>query len=186
MDRVPDHVITVFDEAYDEYVEHPWKPNVLPYVLDGRNVIITRTFSKAYALAGLRVGYALAPPEIANYLNRGRSPFNVNMIAQYAAAAALSDTEHLQKTVALNSKGKRQLYAELNARRVEFIPTEANFILIDVQRDSRAVFDQLLRLGVIIRAGAGLGLPEHIRVTIGTEEQNSRFLKALDKVLSLG
>ena len=185
MSRVPAHVITVFDEAYDEFVEHPEKPNVLPYVIEGRNVIICRTFSKAYALAGLRVGYAVTRPEIADYLNRGRSPFNVNMLAQYAAAAALKDTEHLQKTVQLNSAGKRQLYAALEKRTLDYVPTEANFVLIDVSRDSRVVFDQLLQLGVIIRAGYGLGLPNHIRVSIGTQEQNERFLSALDEILKV-
>jgi histidinol-phosphate aminotransferase len=185
MDRVPEHVITVFDEAYDEFVEHPDKPDVLKYVRDGRNVIVCRTFSKAYALAGLRVGYAIARPELTDYLNRGRSPFNVNMLAQFAAAAAWADTEHLSKAVALNSAGKRQMYAELSARGLNYVPTQANFIIIDVGRDSKAVFNALLKLGVIIRAGAGLGLPNHIRVTISTAEHNERFLQALDKVLAV-
>jgi histidinol-phosphate aminotransferase len=183
LSRVPDHVITVFDEAYDEFVDHPDKPDVLPYVREGRNVIVCRTFSKAYALAGLRVGYAIARPEIADYLNRGRSPFNVNMVAQFAAAAALSDAEHLARTIELNSAGKKQMYEALTSREIEYVPTEANFILIDVRRDSRVVFDALLRLGVIVRGGAGLGLPEHIRVTIGSADQNKRFLTALDQVL---
>jgi histidinol-phosphate aminotransferase len=183
LDRVPDHVITVFDEAYDEFVESQEKPDLLPIIREGRNIIVCRTFSKAYALAGLRVGYAIARPEITDYLNRGRSPFNVNMLAQHAAAAALADTEHLKKTVALNSAGKRQLYDALDQRGLPYVPTEANFVLIDVSRDSRDVFDALLRLGVIIRAGYGLGLPYHIRVSIGTHEQNARFLSALDRVL---
>lgn len=181
--RVPNHVITIFDEAYDEYVEHPDKADLLPFVRDGRNVIILRTFSKAYALAGLRVGYGIARPEITDYLNRGRSPFNVNMLAQYAAAAALSDIEHLNKTKAINSSGKKQIYAALEARNIPYVPTEANFILIDLARDSRDVFQALLKLGVIIRAGYGLGLPHHIRVSVGTTEQNARFLSALDEVL---
>jgi histidinol-phosphate aminotransferase len=185
MARVPNHVITVFDEAYDEYVEHPQKADLLPYVRDGRNVIVCRTFSKAYALAGLRVGYAIARPELTNYLNRGRSPFNVNMVAQHAAAAAWADREHLKKTIDLNSAGKKQMAAALNERGLPFVPTQANFILIDVARDSRQVFNALLRLGVIVRAGAGLGLPNHIRVTIGTEDQNTRFLQALDNVLDI-
>ena len=184
MANVPDHVITVFDEAYDEYVEHPEKPDVMPYVRAGRNVIILHTFSKAYALAGLRVGYAIARPEITDYLNRGRSPFNVNMLAQYAAAAAYADTDHLKKAVEVNSIGKKQLYAALKNRGLSFVPSEGNFIAIDVERDSRDVFNALLRLGVIIRAGYGLGLPNHIRVTIGTSDQNTRFLAALDTVLN--
>jgi len=185
MARIPDHVITVFDEAYYDYVEHLEKPDLLPYVLAGRNVIICRTFSKAYGLAALRVGFAIARPEITDYLNRGRSPFNVNMVAQFAAAAAWADTDHLKNAVAINSAGKKQVYAALNKRGIPYVPSEANFVLIDVGRDSREVFDALLRQGVIVRAGAGLGLPQHIRVTIGKPEQNERFFSALDKVLDI-
>lgn len=177
LDRLPERVILVSDEAYDDYVESPDKPNLLPFVKEGRNIIITRTFSKVYALAGLRVGYAVAPEAMAAYMNRARSPFNVNLIAQAAALAAFEDREYLAKSVAANSAGKRQLCEALDRAGVAYVPSDANFVLIDVKRDSRDVFDALLRKGIIVRAGYGLGLPEHIRVTIGTPEQNALFLR---------
>lgn len=184
LDKLPDHVFAVFDEAYYEYVEHPERADLLPLIREGRNLMVTRTFSKAYGLAGLRVGYGIARPEIASLLNRARSPFNVNLIAQAAALAALDDTEHLAASVEANSAGKKQLYAGLARLGIPFVPTEANFILIDISpRASQDVFDALLRKGIIVRAGAGLGYPNHIRVTIGTKEQNQRFLSALEDVL---
>lgn len=183
LDRLPGQTFAVFDEAYYEYVEHPERADLLPLIREGRNVMVTRTFSKAYGLAGLRVGYGIARPEIAGLLNRARSPFNVNLIAQAAALAALEDTEHLRASVETNSAGKKQLYAGLARLGIPYVPTEANFILIDISpRGSQEVFDALLRKGVIVRAGAGLGYPNHIRVTIGTREQNDRFLSALEEV----
>ena len=183
LDRLPARVILVSDEAYDDYVESPDKPNLLPFVREGRNIIVTRTFSKVYALAGLRVGFAVAPPALAGYMNRARSPFNVNLVAQAAALAAFKDVDHVRCSVAANSAGKRQIYAALESARIGYVPSEANFVLIDVERDSREVFDALMRRGVIVRAGHGLGLPRHIRVTIGTAEQNTRFLSDLLAVM---
>ena len=179
MDRVPQDVLVVFDEAYDEYVRHPDKPDTRLWVREGRNVAILHTFSKAYGLAGLRVGYGIMRPALAEILNRVRSPFNVNMAAQAAAVAALEDQAHVRESVTVNAEGKRYLYAAFQQMRLEFVPSQANFVLVDVQRDSRAVFEALQRRGVIVRAGAGLGLPQHIRVTVGTMPQNQRFVEAL-------
>lgn len=181
--RVPEHVIVVFDEAYHEFSQHPDTPDVRPLILAGRNVVLLRTFSKAYGLAGLRVGYGIARPEIAEVLNRVRSPFNVNLIAQAAATAALGDHAHLQRTITLNSEGRAYFYAAFQHLNLDFIPSQANFVMVDTGRDSRAVFDALQRQGVIIRPGAGLGLPTHIRVSVGTMPQNQRFAAAFADVL---
>jgi histidinol-phosphate aminotransferase len=185
LDRLPGNVFVLFDEAYFEYVEKPEQSDLIPFIREGRNLVVTRTFSKAYGLAGLRVGYGIARPEIAGLMNRARSPFNVNTIAQAAALAAWNDTEHVQASVAVNESGKKQLYAGLEQLRIPYIPTQANFILIDISpKTSLDIFDSLLRKGVIVRAGAGLGYPNHIRVTIGTKDQNERFLGALSEVLA--
>lgn len=184
LDTLPPHVLLVLDEAYDEYVTHPDKPDLRPHVRDGRNVILLRTFSKAYGLAGLRVGYGMAHPDIISLLDRVRSPFNVNALAQAAAAAAVSDQSHIAQGVAINAGGKAYFYREFARLGLEFIPSEANFVCVDVRRDSREVFDALLRRGVIVRAGYGLGLPMHLRVSIGTMPQNARFIQTLAEVLA--
>jgi len=183
LSRIPQNVLVVFDEAYDEYVRDAEKPDLRPFVRAGRNVAILHTFSKAYGLAGLRVGYGITRPEIAEVLNRVRSPFNVNLPAQAAAAAALSDTDHVSSTVALNAAGLRYFYAEFEKMGLAFVPSEGNFVLVDVGRDSRDVFEQLQQKGVIIRAAYGMGLPHHIRVSTGTMPQNQRFIAALKEVL---
>ncbi len=183
LERVPDDVLVVFDEAYHEYVRHPDAPDLLPAVRDGRNVAVLRTFSKAYGLAGLRVGFGIMRPEIAETLNRVRSPFNVNLLAQTAAAAAALDHEHLRRTLALNDEGRDYLCDAFLKLGLEYIPSEANFVMADTGRDSRAVFDALQRHGVIVRAGAGLGLPTFLRVSVGTMPQNRRFVSALTNVL---
>jgi histidinol-phosphate aminotransferase len=183
IEQAPKDVLIVMDEAYDEYVTHPQKPKTIPYVLQSPNVAVLRTFSKVYGLAGLRVGYGIVNPELASLLNRVRSPFNVNLAAQSAAAAAIQDREHVSKSVALNTKGREYFYYEFKRMGLNYAPSEGNFVLVDVQRDSREVFTELQKKGVIIRPGAGLGLPQHIRVTVGTEEQNAIFIKALTEVL---
>lgn len=182
--RVPEDVIVVFDEAYHEYVRHADAPDLLPLVREGRrNVAVLRTFSKAYGLAGLRVGYGIMRPEIAETLNRVRSPFNVNLLAQTAASAAARDFAHLERSCALNDEGRDYFYREFRERGLPFIPSEANFVMVDTGRDSRAMFDALQRQGVIVRAGAGLGLPTFLRVSIGTMAQNRRFVSALTEAL---
>jgi histidinol-phosphate aminotransferase len=183
LDCVPENVLVVFDEAYDEYVDDPEKPSTLPYVLEGRNVVVLRTFSKAYGLAGLRVGYGIARPEIAAILNKVRSPFNVNLIAQAAATVAIGDQQHIAKSVALNAEGRQYFYREFERLGLAYVPSQANFVLVDIKGDSREVFAALQAKGVIVRPGAGLGLPRHIRVTVGTQAQNERFIAALTDVL---
>lgn len=183
LERIPARVLVVFDEAYDEYVSDPDKPDLRPYIVAGRNIVILHTFSKAYGLAGLRVGYGITRPEIAAVLNRVRSPFNVNLPAQAAAAAAIADRDHVARTVALNAEGRNYFYSEFEKMGLNFVPSEGNFVLVDVGRDSREVFEALQRKGVIVRATYGMGLPNHIRVTTGTMPQNQRFIAALQEVL---
>ena len=185
LSRIPAHVLVVLDEAYDDYVSDPEKPDLRPYILEGRNIMVLHTFSKAFGLAGLRVGYGMTRPEIAEVLNRVRSPFNVNLPAQAAAAAAIADTDHVARTVALNAQGRNYFNSEFEKMGLEYVPSEGNFVLVDVSRDSREVFEALQHKGVIVRAAYGMGLPNHIRVTTGTMEQNERFITALKEVLAL-
>ena len=179
MAQVPENVIVVFDEAYLEYVRDPHFPDSLQYVTQGRNAIVLRTFSKIYGLAGLRIGYGITTPEITNCLNRVRPPFNVNTLAQRAALAALGDDEHVAKSRAVNTAGMQQLERGLRTFGFTAIPSQANFVYFDVNREGRRVFDALLREGVIVRHIEGTML----RVTIGQPDENDAFLGALKKVL---
>lgn len=182
---VPEHVLVVFDEAYHEYVSNDNFPDLISEIRAGRrNVIVLRTFSKVYGLAGLRIGYGVAHEEIIGWVNRVREPFNVNRLAQAAALAALDDAEHVAKSQRLVWEGKEYLYQALNEMGIEYEPTEANFVLINVRADARSVFKKLLARGIIVRPADIFGLPTHLRVTIGTLEQNSRFIEALKQVLS--
>jgi len=183
LDRVPDHALVVLDEAYYEYVDDPDYPDSLQYVREGRNVIVLRTFSKIYALAGLRVGYGLARPDLIGYLNQVREPFNVNSLAQVAALASLQDPEQVERARRMNREGKEQLYRAFTELGLPYVPSQANFVLVDVKRDSRQVFAALLRRGVIVRTGDIFGLPTHLRVTVGKPEENERFIAALREVL---
>jgi histidinol-phosphate aminotransferase len=171
--------VVVFDEAYLEYVRDPHFPDSLQYVTQGRNAIVLRTFSKIYGLAGLRIGYGITTPEITNCLNRVRPPFNANTLAQRAALAALGDDEHVAKSRAVNAAGMQQLESGLRALGFSAIPSQANFVYFDVKRDGRALFDALLREGVIVRHIEGTML----RVTIGQPDENDVFLASLKKVL---
>jgi histidinol-phosphate aminotransferase len=179
MAKVPEDVIVVFDEAYLEYVRDPHFPESLQYVAQGRNAIVLRTFSKIYGLAGLRIGYGITTPEITNCLNRVRPPFNANTLAQRAALAALGDDEHVAKSRAVNVAGMQQLESGLRALGFAVIPSQANFVYFDVKRDGRALFDALLREGVIVRHIEGTML----RVTIGQPDENDAFMTSLKKVL---
>lgn len=179
MAQVPESVIVVFDEAYLEYVRDSNFPDSLQYVMQGRNAIVLRTFSKIYGLAGLRIGYGITTPEITNCLNRVRPPFNANTLAQRAALAALGDDEHVAKSRAVNAAGMQQLESGLRALGFTVIPSQANFVYFDIQRDGRRVFDALLQLGIIVRHIEGTML----RVTIGQPDENQAFLDALQKVL---
>jgi histidinol-phosphate aminotransferase len=184
LDGLPPRVVVVLDQAYYEYVEDENSPNGLDYVRDGHNVVVLHTFSKAYALAGLRVGYGLARPELIGYLQQVRGPFNVNMLAQAAAIASLHDATQVPNAQELNSSGKAQLYAAFEDMGLNYVPTEANFVLVDCGRDTKALINDLLRHGVIVRTFAPHALPTWIRVTIGTREMNERFISALRAVLS--
>ncbi len=180
MARIPSDVIVVFDEAYVEYVRDPHFPDSLAYVKQGRHAIVLRTFSKIYGLAGLRIGYGVTTPAINNFLNRVRPPFNANSLAQRAALAALGDDEHVARSRAVNAAGMEQVGAGLRALGLSPIPSEANFIYVDVKRDGRKVFDALLREGIIVRHIEGT----MVRVTIGQPDENAAFLNALKKTLS--
>ncbi len=183
LNRLPARVLLALDEAYFEYVENPDYPRGVEFVQEGRNVILLRTFSKAYGLAGLRLGYGIARPEIVGHLDQVREPFNVNLIAQAAGVAAIADQEHVERSRQVNAAGKRMLYGAFEALGMEYAPTEGNFIWVDVGRNSREVFNALLKRGVIVRTGDIFGAPTHLRVTIGTQSQNETFLNALEEVL---
>ena len=180
MDQVPEHVVVVFDEAYFEFWHEA--PDTLKYISEGRNVIVLRTFSKAYGLAGLRIGYGLAAPGVAAILQKARQPFNANAMAQAAALAALADDNHVQQTLAMNDAGLK-LYAEaFEYRGLEYVPSVANFILVNVG-DGDAVFQAMLEKGVIVRAMRGYKLPGWVRISVGTKEENERCIEVLDEVL---
>jgi len=185
MERVPENCIVVFDQAYFEYVEDPHYPDTLTMLEEGAdNIIILRTFSKIYSLAGLRIGYGFGPPRLIENLLRVRAPFNVSNVAMEAARASLRDHNQVERSVQVNREGKEYLYGELSRLGLSYAPTQANFILVDVGMDCRAVFEGLLRQGVIVRTGDIFGLLTHIRVTIGLPEQNRRFVAALENVLA--
>ena len=181
---LPPRAFLVLDEAYAEYVEDdPELPHALDWVRAGAPVICLRTFSKLYGLAGFRVGYGVAAPEVIQRLNQARSPFNVNLAGQVAATAALDDAEFIQKSKKNNADGIAQLIAGFEKLGLTWVPTRANFIVVDTCRPAKALFDALLKLGVIIRVFPQ-ELPTHLRVTIGTPEQNARFLEALESCLN--
>lgn len=182
--RVPQHALVVVDEAYIEYVEDPAFPDTSDWLKEFPNLVVTRTFSKAYGLAGLRVGYALSSPQVAGFLNRVRQAFNVNSIALAAAEAALGDREHLQRSIAVNREGMNQLNAGLDRLQVRRYPSRGNFVLIDCGRPAGPVYEGMLRQGVIVRPVGAYQLPNHLRLTIGTAAQNERMLAALAQVLS--
>lgn len=180
VERLPEHVVAVFDEAYYEFLVDA--PDTLRYVREGRNVCVLRTFSKAYGLAGLRIGYGLAAPQVASILQKARQPFNVNAMAQSAALAAMNDAGHVAKTLETNNAGLA-FYEEAFARRgLEYVPSVANFILVKVG-DGDALFQKMLHKGVIVRAMSGYKLPEWVRVSVGTLEENERCIEVLDEVL---
>ena len=184
LDRVPQRVIVVLDEAYTEYVDQPEFPNGIRLLKDYPNLVVTRTFSKAYGLAGLRIGYAVSHPQIADVLNRMRQPFNANMAAQEAAIAALDDEAYLAESVRVNREGMAYLEAELKRLALDFIPSVGNFICVDVGRPAASVDQALLRRGVIVRSVAPYQMPDHLRVSVGTRYENQRFIEALEEVLN--
>ncbi|MEE8557791.1 MAG: histidinol-phosphate transaminase [Myxococcota bacterium] len=182
LERVPDRVLVVYDEAYLHYVRRPDYPDALSELGSRPNLVLLRTFSKVYGLAGLRVGYAIGSRELCALLERARHPFNVSSIAQSAALAALEDEEHVARAVAMNGAGLVRLAEGLQELGVEFVPSDANFLLVRVGPDAKRVYEALLRAGVITRPLGAFGLDEHLRVTVGLPEENERFLKALREV----
>ena len=182
--NLPENILVVFDEAYFEFVDQKDFPDILEYIEKGKNVMILRTFSKIYGLAGLRIGYGIAKKEFIQYLERCRQPFNVNLLAQEAAQAALSDSAFVKKSKKIAAEGKEYLYQSLGKMGIEYIPSATNFILLNLKRDGIEVFKKLLKKGVIIRDMRQYGLKNLIRVTIGTEKENRKFIVALKKVLS--
>lgn len=182
---IPATVVVALDEAYIEFADDPQVPRALTYLSEDRLLVGLRTFSKAYGLAGLRIGYAFGPSSLLDYLNRLRLPFNVNRLAQAGARAALTDTDFLERTLALVWEGRDFLLRELARLGVAVVPTQANFILIRTGRPGRQVYEAMLREGVIIRAMDAYGFPEYIRVNVGLPEENRRFIKAFQKVMGL-
>lgn len=180
---LPDHVVIVMDEAYVEYIDREDFPDCLTAVRSGSAVVVCRTFSKIYGLAGLRVGYAVAPAPIVEAINQVRPPFNVSSLAQAAALAALDDDAHVSASRKANRAGLDQLATGLGSMGVDYVPSVANFLLVEVG-DGRTSYEALLRQGVIVRPMAGYGLAAYVRVTVGTEEENDRFLKALSRWLA--
>jgi histidinol-phosphate aminotransferase len=185
---VPERVIVVVDEAYFDYASHPAVgavdyPDTSRWAGRYPNLMVTRTFSKSYGLAGLRVGYSISHPHLADLMNRVRPPFNVNSLALVGAEAALDDQEHLTRSVAMNADGLRQLMTGFETMGLGYIPSVGNFISVDVGREAAPLYDALLREGVIVRPVANYGMPNHLRVTVGRPEENARFLAALAKVL---
>ncbi len=185
LEGLPASVTVVLDEAYIDFADAPDLPDSLDYVSEERPLVGLRTFSKAYGLAGLRVGYGFGPSELLDYLNRLRLPFNINRLAQVGAQAALTDAEFLFRTKDVVRRGRAFLEEGLRRLGLTFVPSQANFILIAVGREGRQVYEAMLREGVIIRAMDAYGFPRHIRVNVGLPEENERFLAALKKVLGL-
>lgn len=185
---LPRRTLVVVDEAYFDYANHPAMgaqgyPDAVRWVSKYPNLIVARTFSKSYGIAGLRVGYGVSHPDVADLMNRVRPPFNVNNVALAAATAALADEEHLARTLEMNAAGMRQLESGFGALGLPTIPSVGNFVCVDVGRPATPVYDALLREGVIVRPVANYGMPNHLRVTVGRSEENERFLAALARAL---
>lgn len=185
LSRLPSRALLVLDEAYAEYVYHrPDFPKALDYIRASASVIGLRTFSKMYGLAGLRVGYGVADAKVIALMNQARSPFNVNLAAQIAATSAVTDDAFVEKSLQTNTEGLEQFYAGFERMNLPYIPSYANFVLVDTKKPCREVFTALLKQGVIVRTGDVFGLPTFLRVTVGTAAQNERFLKSLENVLA--
>ncbi len=181
--NIPADIILVLDEAYIEFVRDRNCLNGFDYLNTGRPVVTLRTFSKAYGLAGLRIGYGLMPKEIAELLNRVRQPFNTNTLAQAGALAAIEDEDFLRKTLKVVHKGLSFLYSSLDNMGIEYFPTEANFFLINIKKDADEVYEDLLKHGIIVRSMTSYGYPDYIRVNVGLYDENVRFIDALEKVI---
>ena len=184
IDRIPPDVIVVLDLAYLEYMDDELKPDIKHLLGTYENLIITCTFSKVYALAGLRIGYGISHPDIADLLNRVRQPFNTNLIAQAAALAALDDEDHIRQSIKLNNAGKAFLQHELDKLGLACLPSMGNFLTVNMGRHAAPVYDALLSKGVIVRPVANYQMPNYLRITVGTAEQNNRLIEALSGVMA--
>lgn len=183
MAKVPENVLVVLDEAYIEYVDSSDALNGLDHLSRYPNLIVSRTFSKAYGLAGLRVGYSISHPQVANILNRVRQPFNVDSFALAAATAVLGDADYLQRSRQINREGMQLLEQGFQQLGLDYIPSAGNFITVHFQQEAGPIYQALLREGVIVRPVANYGMPNALRVSIGLPGENTRFLQALKKVL---
>lgn len=181
---LPSDVIVVVDEAYREYADEDGYPDSVSWLHERPNLVVTRTFSKAYALAGLRVGYAISHPQVADLLNRVRQPFNVNSVALAAAQAALGDEAHLRRSREINREGMRYLTEQFRRMGLAYIPSIGNFVSVELPGEAAPVYQALLREGVIVRPIAGYGMPRHLRVSVGLAQENLRFVQALERVLA--
>jgi histidinol-phosphate aminotransferase len=179
--QLPAQVVVVVDEAYGEYVTAPDYPRFQEYLQGGRWIITTKTFSKFYGLAGLRIGYGIARTDLIAHMERARQPFSVNLLAQMAAEAALEDEDHRAKTAQTNEIGKRYLYGELTRLELSFVPSEANFILVHCGTQTPQIIEGLMQEGIVVRSMAGYGLKEYIRVTIGLPEENKGVIRVLEQ-----
>jgi histidinol-phosphate aminotransferase len=186
MSRLPPRTIVIFDEAYTEFSQGPDFPDTLGLVKEGRKVVVLRTFSKATSLAGLRVGYGVADADAVALMNRIRQPFNVNSLAQVAALAALDDEAHVLECVRMIEGGRHYLYDEFKRLGIAYVPSRANFILVDVGRSASDIYQKLLHEGVIVRPLTSFGMETALRVTVGTPEENRKLIKALRRVLGFG
>ncbi len=184
--EMPEGVIVILDEAYYEFQEREDYPHSLKWVHQGLNVVILRTFSKIYGLAGLRLGYGVAKREIVELLNQVRLPFNVNLLALKAALACLTDEGHCFRTRRITREGKKFLYRELDRMGVTYVPSETNFIMIELGQDAQSSFEEFLKQGVIVRPLGGYGLPTKIRLTVGKREENEAFIRSLEKIIRKG
>jgi len=180
MSRVSENIVVVFDEAYFEFLDDP--PDTLQYVREGRNVVVLRTFSKIHGLAGLRIGYGIATADLIKILHKTRQPFNVNSIAQAGALAALEDDAHIRETKRVIDEGRAYLQEQFSEMQVSFVPAVANFVMVNVG-DGCAVFEKLLRRKIIVRPLKGYGLPEWVRITVGTMEENRKLIGALRELI---
>jgi len=183
LQSIPDGVLLIVDEAYIEFVRDKNCAKGIDYLDSGIALVILRTFSKAYGLAGIRIGYGIMPQEISSLLNRVRQPFNANSLAQVGASAALEDKAFLGKTLSLVHEGLDFLYESLDRMNIKYFPTQANFFLIDVGKNADEVFEKMLRQGVIVRSMTSYGYPDYIRINVGLHEENVRFLNALEKTI---
>jgi histidinol-phosphate aminotransferase len=184
MDRLPERTIVVFDEAYIEFALGPDFPDALSYVKQGRKAVVLRTFSKAASLAGLRIGYGIADADAIALMNRIRQPFNVNTLGQAAAAAALEDDAHVLECVRMIEAGRHFLYDEFKSLGLRYVPSRANFVLVDVGRSAAAIYQKLLHEGVIVRPMTAFGMETTLRITVGTPSENRKLVKALKTVLA--